>query len=258
MVDSKQHNVVREEIMKINITLPVYNEEDSLEKSIGKLISFLQQTKFPYDYEIVIADNASKDKTQSIGERLEKEIPNVRYHRIDRKGRGYALKQVWSQSDCDVCSYMDIDLSTDLAFFRPMIEAVIFQSAVVSTGSRLEKESKVIGRIPKREFLSRGYNALIKLLFWPPFKDAQCGFKCVNTYHFKQIVTYISNNNWFFDTEMMLLTHQLKRKIISIPVVWTDDCTTTVKLGPTIKEDLGGLFRLRWLYTFQNMRKVIR
>ena len=243
---------------KVNITLPVYNEESTLEKSVDKLLLFLKETKFPFEFEIVIADNASKDRTQEIGEHLEEIHPNVVYKRIDRKGRGYALKRVWNDSDCDVCSFMDIDLSTDLVFFRPLIDAIVFAHAAVATGSRLEATSQVIGRSPKREFLSRSYNRLIKLLFWPPFKDAQCGFKAVNTSHFKSISHLIQNNNWFFDTELMLLTQQTQRPIVSIPVIWRDDCTTTVKLGPTIREDLMGLFRLRWLFFFTNINKAVR
>ena len=84
--------------MKINITIPVYNEEKVLEKSIRYLYDFLTKDFNNYEWEILIADNASKDNTLNIAKKLSNEINKVKYIHLDEKGRGRALKKAWSES----------------------------------------------------------------------------------------------------------------------------------------------------------------
>lgn len=85
----------------VEIAIPVFNEEQLLEASVRRLHGFLAAS-FPYAFRIVVADNASEDSTPYIGERLVAEIPEVSCLRLKRKGRGRALRRVWSRSDADV------------------------------------------------------------------------------------------------------------------------------------------------------------
>ena len=57
--------------------------------------------------------------------------------------------------------------------------------------------------------------------------------------------TLIENNNWFFDTETLLLAEPNKLRIAEVPVRWVEDPDTRVNLHSTIKEDLQGLWRMR-------------
>jgi len=99
---------------RVDIVLPVYNEERDLERSVVKLRDFLQQN-CPYRWRIVIADNASKDRTLEIAQALAARWPDeVSFIHLERKGRGRALRRAWLDSDADVVSYMDVDLSTGL------------------------------------------------------------------------------------------------------------------------------------------------
>jgi glycosyltransferase involved in cell wall biosynthesis len=112
----------------------------------------------------VIADNASIDDTPAVGRGFAAPTPGeVAYVRIERKGRGYALKRTWSQSAADIVSYMDVDLSTGLEAFPPLIRAIAEGGYGVATGSRLARKSKV-DRSLKRTALSRGYNLIIKVM----------------------------------------------------------------------------------------------
>ena len=98
----------------------------------------------------------------------------------------------------------------------------------------------------KRSLLSIGYNMLIKLFFFSSFSDAQCGFKALTRETAELIVPHIQNNNWFFDTELLILADQNKFVIEEIPVTWTDDPDSRVKLIGTAYEDMKGLLRLRF------------
>jgi hypothetical protein len=168
----------------------------------------------------------------------------VRYVRIDRKGRGFALKQVWGASSADVMSYMDVDLSTGLEAFPPLIKAVAEDGYGVATGSRLAHGAKT-KRSLQRTVLSRGYNLIIKAMLQTRFSDAQCGFKAINREVAQKVLPLIENNNWFFDTELLVLAEKMGYRVKDIPVRWDEDPDTRVKIGSTVSEDLNGLWRLR-------------
>jgi glycosyltransferase involved in cell wall biosynthesis len=122
----------------------VYNEEAQLAASVRRLHRYMRE-HVPYTTRITIADNASVDDTPRIAAELAEELPGVRVVRLEQKGRGRALKAVWSASDAPVLAYMDVDLSTDLAALGPLIAplisghsdvAMMWRSGLGSTGRR--------------------------------------------------------------------------------------------------------------------------
>ena len=227
----------------VEITIPVYNEEEALPRSIVLLTEFLRQN-LSNPWQIVIADNASTDKTQAVSEILCERHPGVNYLRIPQKGRGRALRTAWLDSKADIVSYMDADLSTDLVHFPQLIRS-IESGNHIAIGSRLSKDSQVVDRTFKRKFISRTYNLLIKTMFFTGLPDAQCGFKALTRSAAEAIVPSIKNNNWFFDTELLIIAAKRGFNIDSVPVKWQDDPTSTVNIAGTAIEDMKGLLRLR-------------
>ena len=227
----------------VDITIPVFNEEEVLEKTISSLTEFLKENLLN-PWRITIADNASTDNTQDISEMLCSKYQGVSYLRIPQKGRGRALRTAWLDSNADIVSYMDADLSTDLIHFPQLIQS-LESGSHIAIGSRLSKESQV-NRGFKREFISRGYNLLINLMFFSGLPDAQCGFKALTRTTAEAIVPHIKNNNWFFDTELLVIAAKRGFNITSVPVKWIDDPDSTVNVINTAKEDVKGLVRLRF------------
>lgn len=231
-------------MMKVDVVVPVYNEEKVLEKNIAILRSFLEK-RCPYDWRIVIADNASTDGTLEIARELSARWDKVTYIHLDQKGRGRALRRAWLASEADVVSYMDVDLSTNLEAFLPLIDSLIEGGYDVAIGSRLKKGAKV-KRSFKREIISRCYNLLIKLMFRNKFSDAQCGFKALTQRAVKDLVPLVKDQAWFFDSELLLLAERRGYKIFEVPVEWIEDPDTRVKIFQTAWEDLKGLVRVRF------------
>lgn len=226
----------------INIVIPVYNEEKVIESSIKNLYDFLKE-HFGYNWKIIIADNASTDKTSEKAKILSKKYKNVFYTYIDKKGRGYALKKAWTENDADIHMYMDVDLSTDLEAFPRLIDSILEGNDVV-IGSRFEKESK-LKRSIKREILSKVYNLIVRFALNVKFKDAQCGFKAVTREIAEKIVPQIKDMAWFFDTELLFLTEKNGYKIKEIPVAWIEDPDTKVRIYFTVINYLKNIIRLR-------------
>jgi glycosyltransferase involved in cell wall biosynthesis len=226
----------------VEIAIPVHNEEAALEQSVRRLHVFCGE-HLPYSFRIVIADNASSDRTQEIGERLAAEFGAVAYVRLTEKGRGRALRRVWSRSDADVLAYMDVDLSTGLEALLPLVAPLISGHSDLAIGTRLARGARVV-RGPKREVISRTYNRLLHLTLRSRFSDAQCGFKAGRAATIKALLPRVEDQAWFFDTELLVLAERSGLRIHEVPVDWVDDPDSRVEIVRTAVDDLRGIARL--------------
>ena len=230
----------------LDIVIPVLNEERALPPSIKTLHAHLTAHFGDFDWRIVIADNGSEDATPEVSQRLSRDFTGVSPFRLEERGRGLALRTAWLASKADIVAYMDVDLSTDLAALQPLVGAIADQEYDIAIGSRLIKGARVERRPLKREITSRGYSLLFRSMFFTGFRDAQCGFKAISRRAVNELVPLIENNRWFFDTELLIIAEANGFGIREIPVHWTDDTDTRVKILGTAIEDVKGLLRLRF------------
>ena len=228
--------------VSVEVVVPVYNEEAALLRNIPILCDYLR-TYFPYRWSVVIADNASTDDTLAVARKLAADS-RVSVLRLDEKGRGRALKASWLASEADVVAYMDVDLSTNLWSFLPLVAPLASGHSDLAVGSRLLKGATVT-RQWRREAISRCYNFLIKLLFRNGFSDAQCGFKAAKGTVARELLPLVEDDDWFFDTELLLLAEVRGLRISEIPVDWIEDLDSKVDIVATALEDIRGLLRVR-------------
>ena len=229
--------------LDLDVVVPVYDEERSLEASIRRLHAHLDR-HLSERWRITIADNASTDATPAIADRLAAELPGVVVTHLAEKGRGRALKQVWLDSPAAVVAYLDVDLSTDLAAVRPLVAPLLSGHSDVAIGTLLDRASRVT-RGGKREFISRGYNAMLRLA-GARFSDAQCGFKAMRSDVAARLLPLVEDNGWFFDTELLLLAERAGLRIHEVPVDWIDDPDSSVDVVSTAIADVRGLGRVWW------------
>ncbi|NLU73994.1 bifunctional glycosyltransferase family 2/GtrA family protein [Streptomyces sp. HNM0575] len=226
----------------LDIVVPVYNEERTLEASTRRLHTYLT-SHFPYGFRITIADNASTDGTGRIAARLAAELDEVVAVRLEMKGRGRALHTVWSRSGAPVRAYLDVDLSTDLNALLPLVAPLISGHSDLSVGTRLACGSRVV-RGPKRELISRSYNLILRGSLSTRFSDAQCGFKAVRGDVADRLLPLVEDTGWFFDTELLVLAERAGLRIHEVPVDWVDDPDSRVDLLRTALADLRGVWRV--------------
>jgi glycosyltransferase involved in cell wall biosynthesis len=189
----------------VEIVVPVHNEASGLERSIRRLHRFLSDG-FPFSWHIVIADNASVDGTPEIAAKLAYTLPRVSHLRLDRKGRGRALRAAWKAGDARVVTYMDVDLSTDLRGLLPLVAPLLSGHSDLAIGTRLAHGSRVV-RGPKRELISRAYNRILR-------------------------------------TVLLVLAQRRGFRIHEVPVDWVDDPDSRVDIARTALADLKGIARL--------------
>jgi glycosyltransferase involved in cell wall biosynthesis len=227
----------------VEIVIPVHNEQQVLDASVRELHDFLRR-EFTFPFQITIADNASADATLEVAQRLARDLPAVAVLRLDRKGRGRALRAAWSHSEADVVAYMDVDLSTDLAALEALLLPLLQARGDITVGSRLTPGARVT-RSVRRELISRSYNLLLHVLLGVGFSDAQCGFKAARREVIDALLADVEDESWFFDTELLYLAQRRKFAIREVPVRWVEDADSRVDIVATAREDLRGIMRLR-------------
>ena len=234
--------------MTFDVTIPVLNEEPTLEKQVLTLHAFLKK-HFPQkgQWQIVIADNGSTDRTFEIAEQLATQHPEIVPLTVPRRGVGLALKHSWRQSKADIVGYMDLDLATDLPHFLEAYRAIAEQDFDLVYATRLHPKSKVIGRTLKREISSRGFNFLLKMYLNVDFSDGMCGFKWLKRSVYQQLHDGgAENDGWFFSTELLTVAEWQGLKICELPVQWTDDVSSSrVKILPLAKKYIKSMIELK-------------
>lgn len=248
----------QERATSLHVALPCLNEEKSLAGTVTTLSEFLSAQMDACDWFITIADNGSTDASPTIGRRLAAANDRVRYKRLDQRGRGLALKRVWTESDADVSAFMDVDLSTDLRALPALVSAVASGGYDVAVGSRLRPGAQVLGRSFSRECISRSYSLMTRGMFRTRLVDPQCGFKAVSRRVVQNVLPLVRDTGWFFDTELLIVCEKTGYSVCELPVRWVDDPDSRVRVIHTSWCMMMGLLCLRFGGLHRSRRALCR
>jgi len=229
----------------IVITVPAYNESKNLRKCVESL---LQET-LPLNEEfcIVIAEDGSTDGTDVVAKCLEGMHSGVIHlHSAQKLGRGLALKRAWSKVDGDIYAFVDCDLATDMKYFPQLINSIRAGNDL-ATGSRYIKGAKV-NRPFIRDFTSRIYNRLIRMIYKDNVFDHQIGFKAFSKRLIKDELNNCRSDDWFWDTEIIVRSIHDNYKYVEFPVEWKEKKGRRTSLKRLVSDVMihgVGMIRLR-------------
>jgi hypothetical protein len=229
--------------VKVSIIFPAYNEVDYLDAAVEKTAQALNS--FTNAYEIIIAEDGSKDGTAEHSEELAQKYPYVRHiHRDERQGRGRALNNAFKQAYGEVFVYMDLDLATDLKHLQPLVEAITLEGYDFATGSRMLPESKV-ERTLRRTISSKSFNFLVRSMLGSKLHDHQCGFKAFKREPTLKLIEEVGARHWFWDTEMLVRAQRQGYRVTEFAVRWRAGKGTTVRVKDVFEMG-SSILRLWW------------
>jgi glycosyltransferase involved in cell wall biosynthesis len=159
----------------ISLFFPAWNEEDYVERAVTRALDVLP--RLTDDFEIIIVNDASTDRTQEICESLAARIPQVRVltHAVNLK-LGGAMRTGLSASTKDVVVYSDIDLPFDLRELQRAMHLMEYLEADMICAFRFDRTSEG----PRRIVYSFAYNLLVRSLFGIQIKDVNFSFKVMH------------------------------------------------------------------------------
>jgi len=229
--------------MFLSIIIPAYNEEKRIEKTLFDLRDYLKRQSF--DYEVIIINDGSKDKTNKIIKRIVGEWKNYRIIGYQKnRGKGAAVKYGVQHSRGDRILFVDADGSTppdEFESFKPYLDK--FQIII---GSRHLVKSYVKRRQPaSRILVARLSNLIIRLILGLNFKDTQCGFKLFERTTATKLFSKMTLQRWGFDFEILALAKKYRFKVKEVPVVWYNEKGSAVKPVAVLKTFFE-LFKVRW------------
>lgn len=229
--------------MKVDICIPVLNEEKRIEVGILELENFLSLHPNKEDFKIIIADGNSSDRTVGMVKELQKNFSNLFLKQIGKMGKGFQLKKIFLEEGADFFIQMDVDMAVPLKYINDLL-FWLESGYDMAIGSRLKKGSRA-KRTVIRKIVGFGYSFLVRLLFGSSIIDYQCGFKGFRSKTVKPIIPEIKDDKWFFDTELILRGLKNGLKIKEIPVEWEEKEGSKINIIKHSFEMFVSLLKLR-------------
>ncbi len=211
--------------MNLSVVIPAYNEENRLEKTLGKIRDYLSSAG--YSFEIIVIDDGSKDKTALIIEKFN----NIILLKNEKNyGKGYSVKRGMLKALFDYVLFTDADLSTPIEEVEKLLYH-LKNNTDIAIGSRALKESKIVSHQKKvREGAGKLFNVLVRCLLLPGIYDTQCGFKCFKKEVAKDIFSKTKIGGFSFDVEALYIAKKLGYNIKEVPVVWENSLPSRVNI----------------------------
>jgi len=233
----------------VSLVLACYNEQEIFVDSVKRIINTLDKTD--YTWEIIFIDDKSQDKTVQLIKKTLKKYPRHHlsaYYHPKNQGRGQTVIDGFKKAKGKIVGYIDIDLETGEWYLPQFFEAII-KGADAAVAWRIYDLQ--LWSLP-RWVGSKGYVFLRKLFLGLPYQDTEGGYKFFKRKKLMSLLKKTKHPGWFFDTEIMALSHQAKLKVAEIPVAFLKrhDKTSTVKFIPDSLKYLKNLISFSFKFKY--------
>lgn len=221
---------------QLSLIIPAYNEAERIEKTLVSSENFLEVNHF--DYEIIVVDDGSTDRTVEVVESRAKLNSSIRILRVPtNKGKGHAVKTGMLAAKGKLCVFTDADGSTPIEELEELIRPISTGETLISIGSRYLQNSVIHIEQPwYRRKWSRISNRIIQKTLLPGIIDPHCGFKAFEFETAQLLFSRSQVNGWAFDLEILALARKFAIPIQEFAVHWCNDERSKGRLSDLPKE----------------------
>ncbi len=226
----------------VSVVIPVYNEEKILVPAVKTLVE--QLNGLGYDYEIIIAENGSKDRTVELAHELEAEHPNVRLLRSPQPDYGYALRLgiIEARGKYVICDEIDLGI---MDFYRNALKNLMEDRADMVVGSKVLAESKD-DRPAMRRVATRVINGMLRIGVGFKGTDTH-GLKSFNRERILPVVHKCMLGKDLFASELVIRAERGGLRVMEIPLHLHEIRPPSIHLMrrvPRVLKDMGYLVYL--------------
>lgn len=240
--------------MKLSIIIPAYNEEKRIGNTLREYFGYFKGLKKQkiLDFEILIVINNTKDKTEEIVKTYSKKYKEIRHLNFKEGGKGFAITEGFKDAlkrNNELIGFVDADMATIPEAFYDLVKNIGNYDGII--GSRWMKGSVIKTKQNiQRRVLSRGFNFIVRALFFVPYNDTQCGAKLFKRKVIEKIGDEISLTQWAFDVNLLYLCKKRKFKIKELPTIWEDKEDSKLNVTKIPLQMFLGVLRLRLINSF--------
>lgn len=201
---------------KLSVFYPMWNEEDYIERALefgARACRGLIESGDIADYELIVVDDASTDRTPEIADKLALENPHVKviHHPRNRK-LGGAMKTGFAAATGDLVLYTDADLPFDMNELPRAVRLLREYEADIVSAYRFDRT----GEGSLRSLYTWVYNGLIKSLFGVKVRDINFAFKLCRRKIFDDIE--LKSEGSFIDAELVIRATRMGYQIMQMGV----------------------------------------
>lgn len=217
--------------------MPAYNEQERIARTLQRYIDFFRTR----DVEFIVVPNNCSDSTVSIVEEFVDAYPQLVKNHVIREnvGKGGAVLDGFRQASGELIGFVDADGSTAPEEFNKIIYGVHHYEGAIA--SRWKRGSKIINANIFREVVSIGFISVVKMLFWMPFIDTQCGAKLFRRNALMEVIDKVRTRDMAFDVDLLWRLHSSGCTVVEVPTAWLDNSASSTTLGSPLK-----LFTSAW------------
>ncbi len=230
---------------ELSIIIPAYNEERRLPRALERIRNWLDARRF--NAEVIIVDDGSTDSTAEVAYRFRDQFPLLYLLTTgDRNhGKGFAVRTGMLAARGRLALFTDADLSAPIEEAEKLLAAL--ERYDVAIGSRAVDRSLIqIHQSRRRELAGILFNQAVQLLTGLPFLDTQCGFKAFVTDRVRIVFEQQRIHGFGFDPEILFLAHRHGLRITEVPVRWSHDADTKVRVLADGLRMAADLLLIRW------------
>jgi dolichyl-phosphate beta-glucosyltransferase len=233
--------------IQLSIVIPAYNEQARLPRTVLETIRWCMARNL--NFELIIADDGSRDGTLGIARLLEETDVRVRALACPHMGKGAAVRTGMLNAKGRLVLFMDADGATPLDEL-PKLLAAIEDGHDVAIGSRVvQQPGQVEVRTSlHRRIIGRAFAFLVNLFAFEGIGDTQCGFKLFRRDAAAAIFSRQKTAGFAFDVEVLFIARRLSLSIAEIPVNWVAQPGSKVNLVADSIRMLWDISRFRWLH----------
>lgn len=237
---------------QLSVVIPAYNEEKRLTRGLHSVLDYLESQEFAS--EIIVVDDGSTDKTFSLarefGETAARQSASVSFEavtNVKNVGKGYSVARGMDISRGERVLFTDVDLSAPIGQ-ADELASWLNNGYDVAIGSRRMPGSQVEPQPLYRRLMGLVFSLLTSLVVLRGFRDTQCGFKMYTREAAKAIASRQVMPGFVFDVEQLFIAKMLGFKVAEVPVSWTDDRETKVRLVSDPLKMAIGLVKIRIIH----------
>jgi dolichyl-phosphate beta-glucosyltransferase len=233
---------------ELSIIIPAYNEGSRIVPTVREIVSYCREAR--RSFEVILVDDGSRDNTSSVGRQLCQELPELRLIRLAANhGKGYAVRTGMLNALGQNLLFADADGATPFSEIE-RLELALAGGAEVVVGSRAVREegTRVNAKL-YRHFVGRTFHMLVEWLADSGVKDTQCGFKLFRSSAAQELFSRMRMNGFSFDVEVLLMARKQGYKVAEVPINWSHQPGSKVRLARDSVAMAIDLFRIRanWL-----------
>jgi glycosyltransferase involved in cell wall biosynthesis len=192
----------------LSVIIPAYNEEPNVAAALKRVSDVLQTLNL--DYEIILVNDGSRDRTGEIAKSLIGQIPYlIVVEHYPNRGYGGALKAGFAHATKTLIAFVPSDNQFDFGEIRKMLDKI--DGVAMVAGYRAHRVDPLI-----RKFNGFGWNLVVRILFGYLVRDIDCGFKLFRREILNHVTLY--SDGAMIDTEFLAGLRARGYKIAEVPV----------------------------------------